>query len=85
MQLQNTFIHHVFFWLKENNQSNREQLIEGLKNYHRCQLSNNTTSVFLQTPTGKSLKTRTVFRGRFCLIALKTRTVTRLIPFTSTL
>jgi hypothetical protein len=31
MQLQNTFIHHVFFWLKENNESNREQLIEGLK------------------------------------------------------
>ena len=31
MQLQNSFIHHVFFWLKENNESNREQLIEGLK------------------------------------------------------
>lgn len=31
MQLQNTFIHHVFFWLKENNENNREQLIEGLK------------------------------------------------------
>ena len=31
MQLQNTFIHHVFFWLKENDESNREQLIEGLK------------------------------------------------------
>ena len=31
MQLQNSFIHHVFFWLKENNQSNREQLIEGLE------------------------------------------------------
>ena len=31
MQLQNTFIHHVFFWLKENNESNREQLIEGLE------------------------------------------------------
>ncbi|HEX5153049.1 MAG TPA: Dabb family protein [Parafilimonas sp.] len=31
MQLKNTFIHHVFFWLKENNESNREQLIEGLK------------------------------------------------------
>ena len=31
MQLQNIFIHHVFFWLKENNNSNREQLVEGLK------------------------------------------------------
>ena len=31
MQLQNTFIHHVFFWLKEHNESNREQLIAGLK------------------------------------------------------
>jgi len=31
MKLQNTFINHVFFWLKENNESNREQLIEGLK------------------------------------------------------
>lgn len=31
MQLQNSFIHHVFFWLKENNSGNREQLIEGLK------------------------------------------------------
>ena len=31
MQLQNIFIHHVFFWLKENNTSNREQLVEGLK------------------------------------------------------
>ena len=31
MQLQNTFIHHVFFWLKENNNENRKQLIEGLK------------------------------------------------------
>jgi hypothetical protein len=31
MQLQNIFIHHVFFWLKENNESNRKQLIEGLK------------------------------------------------------
>lgn len=31
MQLQNTFIHHVFFWLKENNESNRQQLIEGLQ------------------------------------------------------
>ena len=31
MQLQNIFIHHVFFWLKENNESNRSQLIEGLK------------------------------------------------------
>jgi len=31
MQLQNNFIHHVFFWLKENNDSNRKQLIEGLK------------------------------------------------------
>jgi len=31
MQLQNTFIHHVFFWLKENNESNRKELIEGLQ------------------------------------------------------
>src|ERR1700745_3084545 len=31
MQLQNTFIHHVFFWLNENNESNRNKLIEGLK------------------------------------------------------
>jgi hypothetical protein len=31
MQLQNTFIHHVFFWLNENNESNRQQLIEGLQ------------------------------------------------------
>jgi hypothetical protein len=31
MQLQNTFIHHVFFWLKENNDNNRRQLIEGLE------------------------------------------------------
>ena len=31
MQLQNSFIHHVFFWLKENNSDNREQLIKGLK------------------------------------------------------
>ncbi len=31
MQLQNIFIHHVFFWLKENNNSNRKQLVEGLK------------------------------------------------------
>ena len=31
MLLQNIFIHHVFFWLKENNESNRRQLIEGLK------------------------------------------------------
>jgi hypothetical protein len=31
MQLQNVFIHHVFFWLKENNDSNRRQLIEGLQ------------------------------------------------------
>ena len=31
MQLQNTFIHHVFFWLNDNNDSNRTQLIEGLQ------------------------------------------------------
>ena len=31
MQLQNTFIHHVFFWLKENSENNRKQLIEGLE------------------------------------------------------
>lgn len=31
MQLQNTFIHHVYFWLHENNESNRSQLIEGLQ------------------------------------------------------
>jgi stress responsive alpha/beta barrel protein len=31
MQLQNTFIHHVFFWLKENNETNRQALIDGLK------------------------------------------------------
>jgi len=31
MQLQYSFIHHVFFWLKENNETNREQLMEGLK------------------------------------------------------
>ena len=31
MQLQNIFVHHVFFWLKENNESNRQQLIEGLQ------------------------------------------------------
>ena len=31
MQLQNTFIHHVYFWLNENNDSNRQQLIEGLQ------------------------------------------------------
>ncbi len=31
MQLQNSFIHHVFFWLNENNNSNRNQLIEGLQ------------------------------------------------------
>src|ERR1044072_2501081 len=31
MQLQNTFIHHVFFWLKENDELNRNTLIEGLK------------------------------------------------------
>ncbi len=31
MQLQNSFIHHVFFWLKENNDNSRGQLIEGLQ------------------------------------------------------
>jgi len=31
MQLQNSFIHHVFFWLKENNENNRQELIKGLK------------------------------------------------------
>ncbi len=31
MQLQNIFIHHVFFWLEENNESNRQQLIYGLQ------------------------------------------------------
>ena len=31
MQLQSSFIHHVFFWLKENNSDNQQQLIEGLK------------------------------------------------------
>lgn len=31
MQLKNSFIHHVFFWLKENNSDARKQLIEGLK------------------------------------------------------
>ncbi|MBS1746203.1 MAG: Dabb family protein [Bacteroidetes bacterium] len=31
MLLQNVFIHHVFFWLKENNEQNRNQLIEGLQ------------------------------------------------------
>lgn len=31
MQLQNVFIHHVFFWLKENNEQNRNRLIDGLK------------------------------------------------------
>lgn len=31
MQLQNIFIHHVFFWLKENNNENYKQLINGLK------------------------------------------------------
>lgn len=31
MQLKNTFIHHVFFWLKENNESNRSRLIDGLQ------------------------------------------------------
>jgi hypothetical protein len=30
--MQNVFIHHVFFWLKEpHNESNRQQLAEGLK------------------------------------------------------
>ena len=31
MQLKNVFIHHVFFWLKENNESNLGQLVEGLQ------------------------------------------------------
>jgi hypothetical protein len=31
MQLHNVFIHHVFFWLKENNADNRKKLIEGLE------------------------------------------------------
>ena len=31
MELQNTFIHHVFFWLKENNDDNRKALIKGLE------------------------------------------------------
>jgi|SRR3954466_10461563 hypothetical protein len=31
MQLHYNFIHHVFFWLKENNDTNRQQLIEGLQ------------------------------------------------------
>jgi hypothetical protein len=31
MQMQTSFIHHVFFWLKENNENNRRQLIEGLQ------------------------------------------------------
>lgn len=32
MQLQNVFIHHVFFWLKRpDNQGDRQQLIDGLK------------------------------------------------------
>lgn len=31
MQLQNIFIHHVFFWLNENNELNRNKLIEGLE------------------------------------------------------
>lgn len=31
MQIENIFIHHVFFWLNENNSANREQLIKGLK------------------------------------------------------
>lgn len=27
----NQFIHHVFFWLNENNKENRDKLIEGLR------------------------------------------------------
>ncbi len=38
MELQNTFIHHVFFWLQENNDSNREQLIQGLKKLSSAQI-----------------------------------------------
>jgi len=31
MELQNVFVHHVFFYLKEGNAANRQSLIEGLK------------------------------------------------------
>ena len=31
MRLQNTFVHHVFFYLKRNNAGNLQGLVEGLK------------------------------------------------------
>ena len=31
MQLQNTFVHHVFFYLKHNNAGNLQGLVEGLQ------------------------------------------------------
>src|SRR5882757_5074261 len=31
MQLQNTFVHHVFFWLKHNDAGNLQSLVEGLQ------------------------------------------------------
>ena len=37
MQLENIFIHHVFFWLKENSEANRSELIEGLKKLSSAQ------------------------------------------------
>lgn len=31
MPLQNTFVHHVFFYLNDSNDSNTQSLVEGLK------------------------------------------------------
>jgi hypothetical protein len=31
MQLQNTFVHHVFFYLKQNDAGNLQSLVEGLQ------------------------------------------------------
>ncbi len=52
MWLQNIFIHHVYFWLKEpSNSEHRKQLVEGLK---KLSLVSNIKSFHIGKPAGTS-------------------------------
>ena len=48
MQLQNIFVHHVFFYLNESDEANTQNLVEGLQKLAKHLSLNNRILAFLQ-------------------------------------
>ena len=82
-QMQNVFIHHVFFWLNNpDSKADRDKLVEGLNKFSKVRLLKNIILANPPIRTGKSLKGPMRFPGVTTLPMRQTRKVIKQIRST---